>query len=97
MKYLYFIQWQWKKFNLTEKLFWLGLLFVIIGVISGITSIPWIGDILIYAGMTIFVVVFTKWFVWEVLKKSFLEYENEQKGIIEILKDKNDNVLQNKK
>ena len=87
MKYLHFLQWKWQKASLTDKMWWIGLTFMMLGLVN---DFKWI----LLAGGVIFFILFFKFFVYDRIIESYKEYEQEQTQLIEILRTtKNDDVL----
>lgn len=84
-KVLNFIVWKWKQFDAWQKLwwfacFWLG---VYISAQKGSTH----EQVAQYLFIASLVVVFFKWFVWDMIKSSWDDYNKEQERIVEIMRD----------
>ena len=84
-KVLNFIAWKWNQYDVWQKLWWFAC-FNLGGYIvaqKGSTH-EQVCQYLFVVPMTI---VFFKWFVWDMVKNSWDEYNKEQEEIVRIMKD----------
>jgi hypothetical protein len=89
MKYLHFLRWQWNKFSISEKLFWIGVMLLFLGIAAGSMNIPWLGPLTIYVSFALIGGIFVKWFLVDMLVQAYKQYKDEQQKIVDVMKYKN--------
>lgn len=82
MKILNFIVWQWQKFQVWQKLFF--LCFLLLGVST--TAPDHIRIWMLSLAMIIPLFFVCKWWIWDGVKDSWKQYQDEQKKILDIIK-----------
>ena len=80
-----FIAWKWRQYDIWQKLWWFAC-FWLGGWISADKGSAYeqVAQSLFFTSMAI---VFFKWFVWDMIKHSWNEYNKEQEEIVRIMKE----------
>lgn len=80
---IYFLQWQWKRFETWQRwfLFAMFLLGCSLAVPEDIRSYFYLSGMFIVIGFSV------KWIVWDGTKSAWQNYQNEKQKVMEILKD----------
>lgn len=97
MKYLNFLRWHWNKLTGFGKTVAASITLILLGLIGGITGIPYVGTIVSALIVITFFVLFVKIYIWDDLVDSYMEFQEQQEKIVDIVEKHNDNVLQDKK
>jgi hypothetical protein len=80
-----FVLWQWRKYEIWQKLFVFSMF--VFGI--GLGSEGQLRVILTAAPMMIIFSYLVKWFVWDALKDSYNRYIEEKQKIIDVIKNSN--------
>ena len=78
-----FLVWKYKQYDSWQKLWWLGCFFM--GGYIGADKDSLHSTVWLYMAMVSFAVTFFKWFVYDMIRESWNDYQDEQKKIIDIL------------
>jgi hypothetical protein len=80
-----FIAWKWKQYDFWQKLWWFSCFWLGAWITAekGSTN----EQVCQYLFMGSLIIVFFKWFVWDMIKHSWDEYNKEQERIVEIIRD----------
>lgn len=83
MNVIRFIQWQWQKLELWQKLFVFAMFLQGLGWTRGDEIGQWIG----LSGLAIILAFMTKWFIWEPLRDNWIKYQEERQGLFDKIKN----------
>ena len=84
-KVLNFIAWKWKQYDAWQKLWWFACFWLggYIAAEKGSTH----EQVYQYLFVACLGIVFFKWFIWDMIKSSWDDYNKEQERIVEIMRD----------
>lgn len=83
MNILNFFKWQWDKWQLWQKMYFIAFILLI----GGVLRIPIIGEYGLPIAIFILVWYLVKWFVMEPIKNSWKTYNEEKQKLFETIKE----------
>lgn len=75
--FLMFLQWQWRRFDLVEKVLFFALALIVVSIAfpDPYKEYIWV------SGVAINLAVALKWFVWDRISESYTKYKKQRDGL----------------
>ena len=84
MNIISFLKWRWNKWERWQRIWVVGLTFFVASVLTNKNE--QISMLLMAVPAGIFIFYTGKWMVWDAIRDSYQEYEQEKKNLVELLK-----------
>lgn len=83
MKILYFLQWQWRRFETWQKFWMLSMFLFGAGLVASEERKAWF----LYPACAIVLCFVLKWVFYDAVRHAWAEFNKEQQQVIDIMKD----------